>query len=246
MAIVSTRDALSRIFYQRCFWLFVMLIVLLAAVAFVPQTDQGRLVVNAINAFLLIATVAAVGRTTLSFVIALLLAIPAVWYQYAGLWHDDDRQLALSWIFSGALYFATTVYLLRYVFQPTVMTQDKLFGAAAAYLLIGVLWAYNYAIVGFFYPQSYMIVGQPGRLVYADALYLSMTVLTSTGFGDITPLTRQARGVCIIEQITGALFVAILIARLAGVYPPRERYVDESVANPPPKGRHRARDAGES
>ena len=82
----------------------------------------------------------------------------------------------------------------------------------------------------FFYPQSYMIVGQPGRLVYADALYLSITVLTSTGFGDVTPLARPARGVCMIEQIAGALFVAILIARLAGVYPPRESYIDDKAA----------------
>ena len=227
MAIRSTRHALSRIFYQRCFWLFVVLVALIAAVSFVPPNDQGRLVVNAVNMFLLLSTVAAVGRTTLSFLIAILLALPAVWFQYAGLWRDDDTMLAMSWMFSAALYLTTTVYLLRYVFQPTVMTQDKLFGAAAGYLLIGVLWAYLYAIVGFFYPQSFLIVGQPGRLVYADALYLSITVLTSTGFGDVTPLTRQARGICMIEQITGALFVAILIARLAGVYPPRESYVDQ-------------------
>ena len=44
-----------------------------------------------------------------------------------------------------------------------------------------------------------------------------------------TPLTRQARGVCMVEQITGALFVAILIARLAGVYPPKESYVDDDA-----------------
>ena len=230
MAIGTTRDALSRIFYQRCFWLFAALVGVIAAVSFVPASDQGRLVVSVVNMFLLIATVAAVGRTTLSFVIALLLAIPAVWFQYLGLWQDDDTALAESWVFSATLYFITTAYLLRYVFQPMIMTPDKLFGAAAAYLMIGVLWAYIYAMVGFFYPQSYMIVGQPGRLVYADALYFSMTVLTSTGFGDVTPLTRQARGVCMIEQITGALFVAILIARLAGVYPPRESYIDDKSA----------------
>jgi len=92
-----------------------------------------------------------------------------------------------------------------------------------------VLWAYLYAILGYFYPQSYLIVGQPGRLVYADALYLSITVLTSTGFGDIAPLTRQARGICMIEQIAGVLFVAILIARLAGVYPPKESYIDDKA-----------------
>jgi hypothetical protein len=220
---------LARIFYQRCFWLFVLLVVLIGAVSFVPASDQGRLVGNFVNMLLLIATIAAVGRTTLSFVIVLLLAVAAVWFQYLGLWNDDDTELAKSWMFSAALYFITTTYLLRYVFQPRVMTQDKLFGAAAAYLMIGVLWAYLYAIVGFFYPESFTIVGQPGRLVYADALYLSITVLTSTGFGDVTPLTRQARGVCMVEQITGALFVAILIARLAGVYPPRESYISDDT-----------------
>jgi len=229
MAIGATRDALSRIFFQRCFWLFAALLVLIGAVSFVPASDHGRLVVNGINMFLLISTVAAVGRTTLSFVIALLLAAPAVWFQYLGLWYDSDSDLTWSWMFSAALYFVTTAYLVRYVFQPRIMTQDKLFGAAAAYLLIGVLWAYLYAIVGYFYPQSYLVVGQPGRLVYADALYLSITVLTSTGFGDVTPLTRQARGICMIEQITGALFVAILIARLAGVYPPKESYIDDEA-----------------
>lgn len=229
MIINVTRHALPRIFFQRCFWLFAVLLVLIGAVSFVPASDHGRLVLNGVNMFLLIATISAVGRTTLSFFIALLLAIPAVWFQYLGLWHDSDAELTWSWIFSATLYFITTSYLVRYVFQPRIFTQDKLFGAAAAYLLIGVLWAYLYAIIGFFYPGSYMIVGQPGRLVYADALYLSITVLTSTGFGDVTPLTRQARGLCMIEQITGALFVAILIARLAGVYPARESYTDDKV-----------------
>ena len=153
MAIVATRDALSRIFYQRCFWLFARSIALIGAVSFVPANDHGRLILNGVNMFPLIATIAAVGRTTLSFVIALLLAVPAVMFQYVGLWHDSDSDLAWSWIFSAALYFITIAYLLRYVFQPRIMTQDKLFGAAAAYLLIGVFWAYLYAIIGFFYPQ---------------------------------------------------------------------------------------------
>jgi len=221
MAIVTARDLLSRIFFQRCFWLFSVLLALIGAVSFVPASDFGRLLLNATNMFLLLATVAAVGRTILSFVIGLLLALPAVLFQYLGLWHDSDLDLTWSWTFCATLYSISIVYLLRYVFQPKVMTQDKLFGAAAAYLVIGVFWAYLYAIIGFFYPHSYLIVGQPGQVVYADALYLSITVLTSTGFGDVVPLTRQARGICMIEQITGALFVAILIARLAGVYPPR-------------------------
>src|SRR5262245_11696786 len=118
MAIKATRDALSQLFFQRCFWLFAVLLALIGAVSFLPATNHGRLVVNAVNMFVLIAAVAAVGRTTLSFVIALLLALPGVWFQYVGLWHDSDKDLAWSWMFCAALYFITTAYLVRYVFQP--------------------------------------------------------------------------------------------------------------------------------
>jgi Ion channel len=223
MALRGAREALSRIFYQRCFYLFAILLAMIAILPFVPNTDHGRIVFNLVNLFLLIATVAAVGRSMLSFVIAILLAIPTAWFQYQGLMLDDEAQLAKSWMFGCALSAIVMGYLLSYVFQPKVMTQDKLFGAAAAYLMIGVVWAFAYALVGYFYPKSFMILGTAGRLDFPDALYLSVTVLTSTGFGDITPLTRQARGICMVEQITGALYVAILVARLAGVYPPLRR-----------------------
>jgi hypothetical protein len=226
MALRSARDALSRIFYQRCFYLFAMLLTLIAATPFMPPTIEGRLIANLINAFVVVATVATVGRSMLSFVIVLLLAAPALAFQWIGMSQDSDVLLARSWMFGAALYLVTTVYLLRYVFQPEVMTADKLFGAAASYLMLGVLWAYLYTILGHFIPNSFLVGGEPKSLDFYEAVYFSMTVLTSTGFGDFTPLARQARSVCVVEQIAGALFVAILIARLAGVYPPGKREPD--------------------
>jgi hypothetical protein len=230
MALRQARDALSRVFYQRCFYLFAFLLALIALVPFLPGSDEGRMALNWANVFLVVATVAAVGRSYLSFVIVVLLAAPTVVFQWIGLAHDDAVWLARSWMFGGALYLASTMYLLRYVFQPEVMTADKLFGAAAAYLMLGVLWAYAYAIVDYYYPNSFSIGGQAAKLGYYEAVYFSVTVLTSTGFGDIAPLSRQARGVCMIEQITGALFVAILIARLAGVYPPMSKKGSDPIS----------------
>lgn len=57
--------------------------------------------------------------------------------------HDIPRRRSRGWAaaFVAALYLATTTYLLRYVFRPEVMTGDKLFGAAASYLMLGILWA---------------------------------------------------------------------------------------------------------
>jgi len=221
MAIRRARETLGRIFFQRCFYLFVLLLALIAIAPFVEPTPRGRLVIGLINGFVVVATVAAVGRSVLSFVTVLLLAVPALGFHYLGVTTDDAEALAKAWEFAAALYAATILYLLRYVFQPDVMTVDKLYGAAAGYLMIGVLWACLYAIVDYYYPGSFTMGGQPAAMAMTDLLYFSFTVLTSTGFGDVVPVLRQARAICVVQQLIGALFLAVLIARLAGVYPPR-------------------------
>ncbi len=155
MAIRLARQALGRIFFQRCFYLFLVLLVFITALPFVGATPAGRIAAGLLNALVVVATVAAIGRTAGSFIVALLLAGPALYFHWLGVTSDDAPSFALSWAFSAALYTATIIYLLQYVFQPEVMTADKLFGAAAAYLMIGALWAFLYALVDYHYPGSF-------------------------------------------------------------------------------------------
>ena len=216
----------ARVFFQRCFYLFVALLVLVAGAPLIEPTPVGKLALNVVNLLIIVAAVAAVGRTVMSFVIAVLLAAPALAFQWLGMSMERPEALTWSLAFGAALYAATLVYLLQYVFRRDVMTADKLYGAAAAYLMLGVLWAYLYSLIERIYPHSFALGGAPADVSMPELIYFSFTVLTSTGFGDMTPLTRQARSACIVEQLVGALFLAILIARLAGVYPPRGRESD--------------------
>jgi hypothetical protein len=222
MAIDQARAALAQVFFQRCFYLFGAVLALVMVVLLLEPGPRGRILLNAANLLVVVAAVATVGRTRLSFVIALLLAAPALLFQMLAIDDKGDpRFLVHSWAFGAALYAATVGYLLRYVFQRDVMTSDKLYGAAAAYLMLGALWGYLYSIANHLQPGSFAIGGAVGSPPLGDLVYFSFTVLTSTGFGDIVPVLRYARGLCVLEQLTGALFLAILIARLAGVYPPR-------------------------
>jgi hypothetical protein len=50
---------------------------------------------------------------------------------------------------------------------------------------------------------------------------MSFGCLTSNGPGDLVPTSSKVRALVILEQIFGTLFVAILIARPAGIYPPK-------------------------
>ena len=221
MAINRARTALAQVFFQRCFYLFVAVLALVMAVLLLEPTPRGRIILNVGNLFVVVAAVAAVGRTQLSFVIALLLAAPTLFFQWLAVDNGDTQFLLHSWTFGAALYALTIGYQLRYVFQRDVMTADKLYGAAAAYLMLGVLWTYLYAIANHLQPGSFAFGGANVSPPIDDLLYFSFTVLTSTGFGDAVPVLRYARGLCVLEQLVGALFLAIMIARLAGVYPPR-------------------------
>jgi hypothetical protein len=227
--IARARERVGRVFRQRCFYLFLVLVGVLVAAPLATQSENMRIVFNVFNMLVLISAVAAVGRTLASFVMATLLAISTMLLHFFAIRTGDPALLELYYWCLALFCVATTVYLLIYVLQQDVITMDKLYGAAAGYLMLGFVWAIAYSIVQHYYPGSFSVGGTPVEaLAIADRLYFSITVLTTTGFGDIVPVRQPAKTLVMLEQIVGTLFVAILIARLAGAYPPRPSRADRS------------------
>ena len=222
-SISVTRETLRRLFFQRCFYLFVTLLALITLAPFSDDGPRGIIVRNLTNTFVVLSAVAAVGRSALSFLVVLGLALPALTLRWLSFESGNSMLFDVALHFDAAIYLATIALLLRYVFDREVLTSDRLWGAASAYLMIGVLWSFLYAIVDRAHPVSFSIRGSAGSMELADLLYFSFSTLTTTGFGDIVALTRPARSAVIIESIIGQLFLAILIARLVGVYPPAPR-----------------------
>jgi len=60
------------------------------------------------------------------------------------------------------------------------------------------------------------------RMPPSTMLFFSFVTLTSTGMSDVMPAHPLARMLCVFEMIIGVMFLAVLIARLAGTYPPKE------------------------
>jgi drug/metabolite transporter (DMT)-like permease len=121
-----------------------------------------------------------------------------------------------------ALFLAVvTAALLSYVLNMSRVTVDKIFAAVAAFLLLAILFATLFALLLHAQPGALQLPGG-APVEWFDVVYFSVTVLTTTGFGDVVPLTRQARALVMIEQIVGVMYVAFLVARLANLYPRRE------------------------
>ena len=125
--------------------------------------------------------------------------------------------LVVTALFIGSV----TCRLLYYVLDRRPITTDKVFGAVAAYVLIAFTFASLFGVLQVFEPNAFYIASThdpDNHLKWADLMYFSFTVLTSTGFGEITPVTNSARSMIVIEQVLGVMYVAFLIARLANLY----------------------------
>jgi len=217
--IVTRHPRLERILDQRCFLLFLALLTLLVATPFLADTVNGRRLVGVLNFIVLATAVTAVERSRISFAFAILLGLPTLSFQILALQSGLQEHLALSWGFGAAFYAFTIAHLLHYVLRRDNMTADKLYGAVASYIMIAILWAFLYGVLQYFYPGAYSYHGTTKFLDMSELIFYSFTVLTTAGFGDITPMLIQSRFLTILEAVTGVMYVAILIARLTGVYP---------------------------
>ncbi|MBK7977607.1 MAG: two pore domain potassium channel family protein [Deltaproteobacteria bacterium] len=111
---------------------------------------------------------------------------------------------------------AITSALLIHVNRRGRITGHRIRGAIAAYLLLAGVFASAYQIVERTVPGSFDIgherTAPDGR--QEELFYFAMITLTTTGYGDITPVSQPARSLAMLEALIGQLYPTILIARL--------------------------------
>jgi len=108
------------------------------------------------------------------------------------------------------------------VLRDRVVTFDTVAGAACAYFLLGLVWGDLFLLVERWRPGSFAIpsgwmVG-PGGDLRSALMYFSFATLTTLGYGDIRPTDAAAGSLCAAEAFIGQLYLAIMIARMVGLY----------------------------
>jgi len=142
--------------------------------------------------------------------------------------------LAGNWLFDPAdhtlwaqatlavtmLFFAaTTIAIFASIINAKEVTTDIIFGAVAVYMLVGVIvanlfqWLHNIDPGG-----TVTNIDVMGHDAFSDILYFSFVTLTSIGYGDFAPISPAARTIAMATGIFGQLYLAILIAKLVGIY----------------------------
>jgi hypothetical protein len=131
----------------------------------------------------------------------------------------------------------TLVSLLRAILRYERVTHDTIYGALNVYLLMALGWSMAYLLLVTLQPHAFAAAaGRPTRVLsWFDCQYYSFVTLTTLGYGDIVPMTAQARSLSMIEAMSGTMYVAILIARLVGIHSGRrsERHLETATFTRP-------------
>ena len=121
------------------------------------------------------------------------------------------------------------------VFREGPITIQRIQGAVAAYMLLGMMFAAAYTWIDVNVAHAFS-----GAPPLADGhndplepfLYFSFVTLTTVGYGDIAPLSTFARSLAMLEAVIGQLFPSILLARLVSmeIYYHQRRFDREQAA----------------
>jgi hypothetical protein len=207
-----------------CTWLLLALIALVLVYPYIETGDFGRIVLGVLYSLVMIGGAHAIGQSKRLLILRVGLAALGIALQWTALLTGALLAVQLASVTYATFLTMAIAEVLRYIMKRGPITADKLHGALAGYIMMAFLWAFIYALIESVKPGSFaptVPLSAPGA--FFRFLYFSFTTLTTTGFGDVWPVSDEARSIVMIEEFTGVFFVGVLIARLAGLYPPTQR-----------------------
>jgi hypothetical protein len=203
---------------------FLLFLFLLTTLVLYPYAENGGfryLAFRVLGSVAILVAIYAIRLPRTLFLVALLLAVPAILERMLALQADAGFLSALNIVLSFAFDLFVVVAIFRRVFTKDEPTSETVFGALCIYLLVGFTFTSVYGMVAAIQSRAFYLDPLtnlhtvPNRF---DFIYYSFATLTSLGASGITPVSAQARSLSVIEAILGVLYLAVLIGRLIGAY----------------------------
>jgi hypothetical protein len=205
----------------------VLLAVQLAGVLLYPFMEgsgAGRALFSAFGIVVLGLVVLAVRATPALTWVGVLLGLPATVLLGIVAISGEDTLLPYSSALEALLYFYAAAALIAYMLADHEITRDELFAVGATFTLVAWGFAHTYVVWQAIQPHSFIAALDPqGARSWMELLFLSFTTLSSTGLSDVVPVEPFARSLCMVEQIAGVAYIAVVVSRLVALTIPRPR-----------------------
>jgi Ion channel len=129
-------------------------------------------------------------------------------------------QLVAAVLAAGSLlYYVAPYAIVRHIGFRRVVDLETMLGALAAYLFIGMAFAFAYRLLGAL--QHGPFFGGQGDGTVAQDLFFSFVTLTTTGYGNLVPAGNPGQTFAVMEALTGQLFLITAIGKVVSAWRPR-------------------------
>jgi len=203
---------------SRFIFLLIFMVLMFVLRPFLESFIGIKLFMDIFFSFILISGAYAVSHKRATFIVGLILVIPALAATWSNVFMDTPFPVLVGGEILEGLFFAYTSVIIVYnLFREKKVTFEVISGAICGYFLIGLTWAFVFSVLENFNPGSFQLPEGQGATISHFAYY-SFVTLTTLGYGDITPVTVPARSLALLEAVVGQLYIAIMIAGLVGIY----------------------------
>ena len=131
----------------------------------------------------------------------------------------DEELLGFVFLASGLLYVFAPFAIIRHVAFRREVDRETMLGALAAYLLIGMAFAFAYRCIA--EVQNGPFFGSQGDGTIADDLFFSFITLTTTGYGNLVPEGNPGQSIAVLEALLGQFFLVVAVSKLVTQWRPR-------------------------
>lgn len=214
--------------------LLVVLVLLFFFAPFLDDLPGGDLIEAILITAVMVWSVLAVSNRRRDLNIALLLLVPTVAGKWANHFTPTTTSALIYLIGAVGLFGFVVGCLIRFIMRAPRVDANVLCAGLSGYLLLGLLWLPAYILVARLDPGAFSVATPAGTGVGLDrftAFYFSFMTLCTVGYGDITPASKIARMLAILEAISGLFYVAVLISRLVAIYSSNQQPPPDSDAH---------------
>ncbi|MFZ0040590.1 MAG: ion channel [Solirubrobacteraceae bacterium] len=198
----------------------ILIVITYVLVSALPSGDWSQVLLTAVQGATVVAALAAsevpVRRRRRAAWLATAAVLIAMISALVG-----GRLVGLASFISAILLAAALVATIIRIASHSHVSAQTLLGAVCAYVLFGLIYAFVYSGVARLSGGHFL--SPPGTHTLSDYVFFSFTTLTTTGYGNLIPITGLGRALAMLEALMGQLYLVTVLARLVALWTPQRR-----------------------
>jgi hypothetical protein len=123
---------------------------------------------------------------------------------------DQDTSTAASGIVGATLVAVAPVVIVKALLRAESVTVQTVLGVLSVYVLIGLLFANLYAVVGAI-DDGPFFAGTDAKNI-ADYVYFGFVTQATVGYGDFVAANQVGRALAVLQAVLGQIYLVTVVA----------------------------------